>query len=228
MIAFVLMLLTKEPSLFSICLTMPALPSDEGRMKAKFSNGKDVPCVSRLLAQIDSERLSEMALVDIAYEILRETNRTYNFRELMDELVVLRNMTHEQLMAIIAQVYTEINIDGRFVCLGDNIWGLKRWYPTETVEETQEGGVSKKKKAVIEDDFDDYDSDEDSVEEYEDDDVVIFEDDDEFVDEEAEIEEEVDAEIEDEELEDEEEMFEEDELVEEDSADESDDEEEEL
>jgi len=177
--------------------------------------------VSQLFAHIDSEKLSEMALVDIAYEILRKTNRTYNFRELMDELVTLRKMTNEQLMAIIAQVYTEINIDGRFVCLGDNVWGLKRWYPTDTVEETQEGGGTKKKKVVLDDDFDDYDADEESVEEFEEDDIVIFEDEEEFVDEDAEIEEEeIDAEIEEEEIdEEEEELFEDEELEDEESVD---------
>lgn len=185
--------------------------------------------MSQLFAHIDSEKLSEMALVDIAYEILRETNRTYNFRELMDELVTLRKMTNEQLMAIIAQVYTEINIDGRFVCLGDNVWGLKRWYPTDTVEETQEGGGTKKKKVVLDDDFDDYDAEDEGVEEFEEDDVVIFEEDDDFVDEDAEIEEEeIDGEIDEEEIEEEEEMFEDEELEDEDSADDVDEEEEKL
>lgn len=175
----------------------------------KFSIGKDVPGVSQKLAHIDAEKLSEMALVDIAYEILRETNHTYTFRDLMDELVKMRNMTEEQKMAIIAQVYTEINIDGRFVCLGDNVWGLKRWYPTDTVDETQEGGVPKKKKVILDDDFDDYEAEEELVEEYEEDEVVLFDEEDEFVDEDVELEEELDTDIDEEELEDEEELFEE-------------------
>lgn len=171
--------------------------------------------MSQKLAHIDAERLSEMALVDIAYEILRENNRTYNFRELMDELTALRKLSEEQVRSLIAQVYTEINIDGRFVCLGDNVWGLKRWYPTDTVEETQEGGVSKKKKVILDDDFDDFESEDELVDEYEEDEVVIFEDEEEFVDEEAEIEEEeIDAEIDEEEIEDEEELFEDEELEE--------------
>jgi DNA-directed RNA polymerase subunit delta len=204
----------------------PRCNRQRGQYENQSFSGKDVPWVSQLFAHIDSEKLSEMALVDIAYEILRETNRTYNFRELMDELVSLRKMTKEQMMAIIAQVYTEINIDGRFVCLGDNVWGLKRWYPTDTVEETQEGGGTKKKKVILDDDFDDYDTEDEIVEEYEEDDVVIFEDEEEFVDEDADIEEEeLDAEIDEEELEDEEELFEEEEeeLVEEDSEDDLDD-----
>nr|WP_206529687.1 DNA-directed RNA polymerase subunit delta [Brevibacillus sp. SYP-B805] len=122
-----------------------------------------------------------MALVDIAYEILKETNRPYNFRELMDEIAALRNLSEQEKMGMIAQVYTEVNIDGRFVCIGENTWGLKRWYPTETVEETQEGG--KKKKLVLDDDFDDdYELEEELVEEYEEDDELAVFEDDEFVD----------------------------------------------
>lgn len=190
----------------------------------KFCIGKGVPVVSQKLAHIDAERLSEMALVDIAYEILRENNRTYNFRELMDELVVLRKLTEEQVNAIIAQVYTEINIDGRFVCLGDNVWGLKRWYPTDTVDETQEGGVSKKKKVILDDDFDDFESEDELVDEFEEDEVVIFEDEEEFVDEEAEIEEEeLDAEIDEEEIDEDDELFEDEEVDEEEADGESDD-----
>ncbi|MGQ7277663.1 DNA-directed RNA polymerase subunit delta [Brevibacillus thermoruber] len=152
--------------------------------------------MSQLLAHMDREKMSEMALVDIAYEILRETNRPYNFRELMDELAALRGMTEEQKMAIIAQVYTEINIDGRFVCLGDNTWGLKRWYPTDAVEETQEGG--KKKKVLLDDDFDDYEIEEDIVEEFEEDEIAIFEDDEEFLDDAA-LDDDLDPELDDEE-----------------------------
>nr|WP_239565354.1 DNA-directed RNA polymerase subunit delta [Brevibacillus fulvus] len=147
-----------------------------------------------------------MALVDIAYEILRETNHPHNFRELMDRISALRHLTEEQKMGMIAQVYTEINIDGRFVCLGENTWGLKRWYPTDTVEETQEGG--KKKKVVLDDDFDDdYEVEEDLVEEFEDEDIALFEEDEDFVDEDADIDD-IDEDLETDEIVEEDEIFE--------------------
>ncbi|MGE5703751.1 MAG: DNA-directed RNA polymerase subunit delta [Clostridia bacterium] len=171
--------------------------------------------MSQLLKHIEADKLSEMAMVDIAYEILRETNRTFNFREIMDEISALRGLTTEQMMSIIAQVYTEVNIDGRFVCIGENTWGLKRWYPTETVEETQEGG-GKKKKVQIDDDFDDYDLEEEPIEEYEEDDITVFEaeEEEDFLDEDFEDEEE---EVEDEEIIEDDELFEdEEEAVEED------------
>ena len=166
--------------------------------------------MSQLLQNIDQEKLYEMAMVDIAYEVLREQNRPYNFRELMGEIAALRNMKEEQVMSMIAQIYTEVNIDGRFVCLGENTWGLKRWYPTETVEESQEGG---KKKKIITDDFDDdFDMDDELEEVFEEeDDLVVFGDDEEFLDDEVSEDEDEDDDLEEElaeELE-EEELFEE-------------------
>lgn len=178
--------------------------------------------MSQLLKHIEAERLSEMAMVDIAYEILRETKRTFNFREIMDEISAMRGLTTEQTMSIIAQVYTEINIDGRFICIGDNTWGLKRWYPTETIEETQEGG-GKKKKVVLDDDFDDYDIEDEAEAEFEEEDTTFEETEDDFLDDEFEEE----AEEDDEEIIDEEEAFEDEEESEEDETDESEEDEEE-
>ncbi|OAJ76018.1 DNA-directed RNA polymerase subunit delta [Brevibacillus sp. SKDU10] len=176
--------------------------------------------MSKLLQQYNEEKLQEMAMVDIAYEILRETNRPYNFRELMNEIAILRNLTEEQLMAVIAQVYTEVNIDGRFVCIGENTWGLKRWYATEAVEESQEGGVKKKKSAVV-DDFEDFDMEDDDVAEVfeEEDDISLYEEEDEgeeFADEDdVESEDDIeDIDEDDEDLEDED-LFEDDEETEE-------------
>ncbi|WP_232697927.1 DNA-directed RNA polymerase subunit delta [Brevibacillus daliensis] len=175
--------------------------------------------MSQLLQHIKVEALQEMAMVDIAFEILKEKNRPYNFRELMDEIAKLRNLKEDQLMAIIAQVYTEVNIDGRFVCIGENTWGLKRWYPTEAVEESQEGG-GKKKKAVVTNDFDDFE--EEAADDFEEDDIELFEEEEEEEEEEEDFadEDDIDADDEDideidEEDEEDEELDEEDELFEE-------------
>lgn len=148
-------------------------------------------------------------MVDIAFEILKETNQPQNFRDLMNQIAALRNMSEEEMMKMIAQVYTEVNIDGRFVCLGDNIWGLKRWYPMETVEETHESG--KKKKVPLDDDFDyDEEVEDDLVEEFDDEDEIeLLDDDDEFDDDDLDDEALDDEEI----LEEEDDIFDEDEEI---------------
>ncbi|MCL6636564.1 MAG: DNA-directed RNA polymerase subunit delta [Alicyclobacillus sp.] len=85
------------------------------------------------------EEIRELPLVELAWEILRTTREPYYFRDLMREIQALRNMTEEEVNEVIARLYTEINIDGRFVCIGQNVWGLKRWYNTEKTDERQPG-----------------------------------------------------------------------------------------
>lgn len=81
-----------------------------------------------------------MPLVELAYEILKAKGEPLYFRELMREVQALRGMSEEEAMEVIARLYTEINIDGRFVCIGQNVWGLKRWYPVDKVAERTLGG----------------------------------------------------------------------------------------
>lgn len=183
-------------------------------MIAKLLLGKDVPRLSQYLQHIEPDKLSEMAMVDIAFEILKEANRPYHFRELMEIIADMRNMSQEQMMAMLAQVYTEINIDGRFVCVGENLWGLKRWYPTDSVEESQEGGV-KKKKLLLDDDLDyDDDLEEDLIEDF---DEENFEVDEDYIpDVDDDIDDELDEDL-DEDLVEDEDIFEDEELEEEDS-----------
>jgi DNA-directed RNA polymerase subunit delta len=152
-----------------------------------------------------------MPMVDIAFEILKATNHPQNFHDLMKQIAALRNMTEAEMMKMIAQVYTEVNIDGRFVCLGDNVWGLKRWYPMEAVEEAQESG--KKKKVLVDDDFD-YEEETDELdEEYEEEDDLELLDVDEFDEDVAALD---DEPLDDDELlDDEDDLFDDEELVEE-------------
>lgn len=92
-------------------------------------------------------------MVDIAFEILRAANTPLYYRDLMKEIAKAKELSDEEVMEVIAQVYTEINIDGRFACVGTNLWGLKRWYPVEKSDEAVAGGA--KRPRIINDEDDD-------------------------------------------------------------------------
>lgn len=109
------------------------------------------------LLAMDRDQAWETALVDLAYAVLKETNQAINFRDLMQQVAQLRGMTDEEIAQTIAMLYTEINIDGRFLCIGNNAWGLKRWYPVDKTIEKSTGG----KKFVRKDIDDLYDDGED-------------------------------------------------------------------
>ena len=65
----------------------------------------------------------------------------------MDEIQKLLGLSNEEVAEKIGQFYTDLNVDGRFISIGDNRWGLKGWYPVEQVEEeTVPASKVKKKK----------------------------------------------------------------------------------
>lgn len=79
------------------------------------------------------DEIKQMPLVELACEILSANKEPLYFRDLMTEIKGLRALSEDQAMDVISRLYTEINIDGRFICVGQNVWGLKRWYPVDKV-----------------------------------------------------------------------------------------------
>ena len=113
-----------------------------------------------LAAQLTEEELREMPMVDLGYKILQSRGEPMLYRDLLQEVARLKGFSEEEIMRYIAHLYTEINIDGRFVCVGRSLWGLKHWYPTEQTTDSAVAGN-------IKDDYDDEDLDEELYEEEE-------------------------------------------------------------
>jgi DNA-directed RNA polymerase subunit delta len=163
-------------------------------------------CLNLSLKQLTEEQIKEMAMVEVAYELFVEGKKPYVFSELVEEIATLLGLSKQQVEDKIAQFYTDINIDGRFICVGENMWGLRTWYPYEQIEEEIVPAVKpKKKKAkkakeddfdeidefddfdeaeeeddLEEDDFDDVDDELEDFDEDDDDDDDLLEDDEEF------------------------------------------------
>jgi len=162
------------------------------------------------LKQYSEEQLKELSLIELAYELFSETKEPISFYDLVDQMATVLGVTREALLEKLPQFYTELNIDGRFVCLGENRWGLRAWYPYDQAEEEVLPVAKPKKKRKQleeEDEFEDYDaSEEDEFEEEEleldelDEDLVDDDETDEFDDEEID-EDDEDIEIDDEDLE---------------------------
>jgi DNA-directed RNA polymerase subunit delta len=159
---------------------------------------------SEIVLKIDPERIKEMPMVDLAFELLKAANTPFYYRDLMAEIAKIRGLSQDGINQVIAQVYTEINIDGRFACVGSNMWGLKRWYP---VEKNEDPVGNAKRTRIINDEDDDeevYPDEEEETYAADEDDFDTYDEDQELFDEteeEAEVDEEVL--IDDEELEEE-------------------------
>lgn len=107
--------------------------------------------------KLSSEKIREMPMVDLAFEVLKAANTPFYYRDLMNEIAKLRGFSEDQINEVIAQLYTEINIDGRFACVGSNVWGLKRWYPVERDSDGSVAAGAKRPRIINDDDDDDED-----------------------------------------------------------------------
>ncbi|WP_373312668.1 MULTISPECIES: DNA-directed RNA polymerase subunit delta [Heyndrickxia] len=178
------------------------------------------------LQQLSKEDLREMSLIELAHQYLEESKQAISFSDLVDELAKLLDLSTEEIKARMVQFYTDLNIDGRFISLGENRWGLRTWYPYDQIdEEVTAPTKSKKKKAkkVVDEDEDDLleddDLDYDDLDDFEDEDDLLDEDEDEIDEDDFE-------DLDDEE--DDDEVFEEDDLIGEDEYDLDEDDDEEL
>lgn len=121
------------------------------------------------------EELQKMAMIDLANLLMMEEKKALDFREAFDRVAEMKGFSEEQKEEQIAQFYTDLNVDGRFMTIGSNVWGLKRWYPAEQIDEEIAMAPSKKKpkkKAETEEDdfgFDDEEEDLDLVAGFEED-----------------------------------------------------------
>ena len=103
--------------------------------------------------------IHEMSLIDLAYQILKQNsnNEPISFKAMFREVSNQLGLSDDEIKDKIVQFYTDLNIDGRFICIGDNQWGLCEWYPFEKMEDdiiTASKPKRKKSKSVSDDGFD--------------------------------------------------------------------------
>jgi DNA-directed RNA polymerase subunit delta len=137
------------------------------------------------LQQYSQEELREMSFVELASLILSEKREALSFQQLVDEVAALIGLSEQEVKQRLAQYYTDLNIDGRFICVGENVWGLRAWYPFDQTEDetVMVATKPKKKKKALDDDYDDYDDlldeedvDYDDLDEYDEDEIDLDED----------------------------------------------------
>ena len=74
-------------------------------------------------------------MVEVAHAILEAKNEVLDFNQLLVEIQEYMELSDEALESRMARFYTDLNIDGSFISLGDNRWGLRAWYPIDSIDE---------------------------------------------------------------------------------------------
>lgn len=138
------------------------------------------------LHELTKEELQEESMIDIAYAVLTERREALTLEQLLNEIRELTGMSESEMKDRLLQFYTDMNIDGRFLAINNNQWGLREWYPVDQIEEETAPVVKvrkKKKKKAYDDE------DEEEEEEEVDEDELFDEEFDELDDEEDDLEE---------------------------------------
>lgn len=112
--------------------------------------------------EMTTTQLQEESLIDLAFAILEDKKNSLTLKELFDDIQHYNGLTDEEMASRKPQFYTDMNIDGRFLAIAENQWGLREWYPVEQIEEESAPTVKvrKKKDKVVDDDLEDLDEDE--------------------------------------------------------------------
>lgn len=81
------------------------------------------------------EMVDEKSFIDMAYTLLHEKGDTMNLYDIIDEFKAIGHYEDHEIEDRIVQFYTDLNTDGRFLNIGENIWGLRDWYSVDDIEE---------------------------------------------------------------------------------------------
>lgn len=138
---------------------------------------------------------SELSMIEVAHAILEQRGDVMDFSDLVNQIQTYLGKSDGEIRDALAQFYTDLNIDGSFISLGDNRWGLRSWYAIDSIDEEINHGLDeddedtprkrkrKKVNAFINDDEDAIDYNDDDPEDTDlsedEDDDDLFEDEDE-------------------------------------------------
>jgi DNA-directed RNA polymerase subunit delta len=68
----------------------------------------------------------EKSMLDVAYDILEKSKGPLKFADLMKKVASEKKMSDDEMKIKMAQFYTNLSIDGRFVVMSDNSWDLRK------------------------------------------------------------------------------------------------------
>lgn len=127
----------------------------------------------------------ELSMIEVAHAILEQRGEIIDFSDLVNQIQTYLEKSDSDIREDLSQFYTDLNIDGSFISLGENRWGLRSWYPVDSIDEEvsnysddeEDRPVRKKRKRVnafldMDDDAIDYNDDDP-----EDSDLAVEEDD---------------------------------------------------
>lgn len=110
------------------------------------------------LKQFDGERKNEISMIRVAKAVLDEKGEVMDFNDIIVEVANFIEIDENEMNKRMPQFYTDLNVDGEFISLGENNWGLRNWYPVDSINEvlTHENDEEDIIPTISPDGFDEY------------------------------------------------------------------------
>ncbi|GFH42397.1 putative DNA-directed RNA polymerase subunit delta [Lactococcus hodotermopsidis] len=105
----------------------------------------------------ENQDLSELSMIEVAHAMLEQKGKEMAFNELVNEIQDYLEKSDTEIRDRLSRFYTELNTDGSFIPLGNNVWALRSWYAIDEIDEEvvaldeldDEGERPKKKRKKV-------------------------------------------------------------------------------
>ncbi|KRO03389.1 MULTISPECIES: DNA-directed RNA polymerase subunit delta [Levilactobacillus] len=87
------------------------------------------------LKVFEGQNKKELSMIEVAHAILSQHGDVMAFADLANAVQAYLGDSDAEVRNRLSQFYTDLNVDGSFISLGDNLWGLRTWYPFESIDE---------------------------------------------------------------------------------------------
>lgn len=110
------------------------------------------------LKQFEGERISELSMIRVAKAVLEDKGEVMDFQDIYKLVSDFIGISKAEMERRMPQFYTDMNVDGEFISLGENTWGLRTWYPVDSINEvlTHENDEADVIPHISPDGFDEY------------------------------------------------------------------------
>ena len=87
------------------------------------------------LADFKDVDRNELSMIEVAHAILEDRGERMAFADIVNEVQKYLNKSDEEIRERLPQFYTDMNTDGRFISMGENVWALRTWFKFEAGDE---------------------------------------------------------------------------------------------
>ncbi|MBI0110241.1 DNA-directed RNA polymerase subunit delta [Lactobacillus sp. W8093] len=87
------------------------------------------------LNDFKNKNRNELSMIEVARAILEDNNKRMAFADIVNAVQKYLGVSDEEIRERLPQFYTDMNTNGEFISMGENVWALRSWFPYESVDE---------------------------------------------------------------------------------------------